>query len=321
MVFVLGAGASMPYGYPLAGDLVEDIAYDQLPQQSALLGNQAFHELQENLKTSKAQSIDIFLGRDSQKAFEEVGRWAIAEKLMQCEARGNIFGKSKGYKDKIRIDDDWYAYLFNTLTFGIRDLDAVANLPVSFITFNYDRSLEYFLHHYLPSNFPRQKGVEDVIKALDIHHVYGHLEPLEFEDKPGGRAYSATTINSTTVKKAAEGIRVLHQGGEHEDTKKVLQLAADRMAKADAILFLGFGYHPENMARLQVPFDRLGGRTKDSPVKQIQQIWGTIFNMTDSESQGIKVMYDPRREMAFAHRDHKITEALRNNPVFLRLVQ
>ena len=45
--------------------------------------------------------------------------------------------------------------------------------------------------------------------------------------------------------------------------KKVLKRATRLMEKANAILFLGFGYHPENMARLKVPFDRLAGWAKN----------------------------------------------------------
>ncbi len=52
MVFVLRAGASKPYGYPLAGELVEQIAYEQVHTDSPLKGNNAFEELRSNLRTS-----------------------------------------------------------------------------------------------------------------------------------------------------------------------------------------------------------------------------------------------------------------------------
>jgi hypothetical protein len=57
----------------------------------------------------------VFLGRDSQRRFEEVGKLAIAENLILKENHGALFHNRD-------IKDDWYAYLFNTLTAGIKEL-------------------------------------------------------------------------------------------------------------------------------------------------------------------------------------------------------
>ncbi len=279
MVFIFGAGASKPYGYPTAQELVEQIAYDQVADQSPLKGLDKYEQLKKNLATSKARSVDIFLGRDSQERFQEVGKWAIAEKLIQCEQHGNVFGKTKGYKDKIRIDDDWYAYLFNTLTFGIRDLDAVASLPISFITFNYDRSLEYFLFNYLNSNFPDNEPIDvnNVINRLPIIHVYGRMDHLPSEE-PDGRAYT-NTVTPDTVKAAAAKIRLLHKADD-EETVKALDWSQRLMDMAKYIWILGFSYHPENMDRLKVPFHKATGR-----LDQLH-IFGTVYGMTQAEADG-----------------------------------
>jgi hypothetical protein len=68
LVFVLGAGASKPYGYPTAQELVERIAFDEPGDNSPLSTRDEFRELQKNLATSKTPSVDMFLGRDSQNA-------------------------------------------------------------------------------------------------------------------------------------------------------------------------------------------------------------------------------------------------------------
>jgi hypothetical protein len=54
MVVILGAGAS-PYGYPLAGELVDLIAYDKPADQSPLKTREDFAQLQTNLANSKAR--------------------------------------------------------------------------------------------------------------------------------------------------------------------------------------------------------------------------------------------------------------------------
>jgi hypothetical protein len=53
--FVLGAGANKPYGYPLAGELVDLIAYDKPADQSPLKTREDFAQLQTNLANSKAR--------------------------------------------------------------------------------------------------------------------------------------------------------------------------------------------------------------------------------------------------------------------------
>jgi hypothetical protein len=323
MVFILGAGASKPYGYPLAQELVEQIAFDDPHDKSPLRTRHEFEGLQKNLATSKARSVDVFLGRDSQKRFQDVGLWAIAEKLIKCEQRNNIFGRTTEVgppHQRSVIDDDWYAYLFNTLTEHITDLKDVGTLPISFITFNYDRSLEYFLERYLSSNFPDNPPSEiwDTVGKIEIRHVYGRLDKFQWEVAPQqkGRDYT-DTITQQTVKTAAAGIRVMHQGADSPDTKAELVRAGELMAEADAIFFLGFGYHPQNMARLHVPFDRLEIRVDR---KQIRQVFGTVYKMTVAEANAIRNIYS-KNKMVTASVDHKITEALRNNGVFLSMLR
>ena len=57
---------------------------------------------------------------------------------------------------------------------------------ISFITFNYDRSLEQFLYFA----FKHWEGLpEDVcvdrVRDLQINHIYGKLGPLDWESENG----------------------------------------------------------------------------------------------------------------------------------------
>ncbi len=311
MVLILGAGASKPYGYPLAHELVEEIAYGNLAKDSPLQGNSQFDLLQRNLATSKARSVDIFLGRDSQKDFQQVGKWAIAEKLIRCEHHGSIFGPSSVGLPQMRtvIDDDWYAYLFNALTARCRTLDDVAILPIAFITFNYDRSLEFFLQHYLHSNFPDNRGrdVEDLIGRMKISHVYGRLDPFGWEAE-GGRPYKSD-ITPEIVTKAAANIRVLHEADEDEAFTQARQW----LDIADTVWLLGFGYHSDNMRRLNLPFQRLDdARGKAGLIDY--RIYGTTYGLTNEEIRGIVTASSNQWEAGDSA--FRITDALRNNRLF-----
>jgi hypothetical protein len=308
MVFVLGAGASHPYGYPLAGELVDQIAYDEPADQSPVRLREDFAQLQTNLANAKARSVDVFLGRDSQQRFQEVGRLAIAEKLINCERHKAMFGRTTGTPNKQpHIVDDWYGYLFNTLTERIRTLGDVGNMPIAFVTFNYDRSLEYFLNVYLRSNFPANTNseVDAVIAQIPIVHVYGALEPLS--SRPGdGRPYNQT-INAQTVTKAAEGITILHEGDSKGPEFSRVQ---DLFAQAYLIWILGFGYHPDNMRRLNLPLDRV-----DLPHNRVY-IRGTAFGMTPGECEYIIHTHAPGK-LVLSDPNHRITDALRASTLFL----
>jgi hypothetical protein len=303
MVFVLGPGASNPYGYPLAKDLVWDIATNSLPANSCLDQPAHIHHyrvFRDNLANSKAPSVDVFLGRDSQRRFETVGKLAIAENLILKEDHSAIFHNRT-------IDDDWLGYLFNTLTAGIRRLEDVGKLPISFITFNYDRVLEHFLVHYLTSNFPDNNttDVAAVIRQIPIIHAYGSLGPLQWLDE-GGREYSPT-ITPELVSAAADRLTIMHEG----DNKIADFDRAQRLFKKAYLIWLvGFGYHPENMRRLKLPFDR-ANKSKDRVY-----IRGTAFNMTVAESNHVLDAYG-HGQWELSDPAYKITDALRNSDLFL----
>ena len=272
-VFILGAGASVPYNYPTGTELVRQIVKGKLPAKSALKGHKDFDDFRANLAGAKARSVDIFLSRDKHRRFEAVGKLAIAEQLILCEHHDKIFAP--------QIEDDWYEYVFNTVLEHTTDLIEVANIPLAFITFNYDRSLEHFLYTFLRSNFPNNTTNEviAVIDKINIIHVYGCLGPLEWQD-PSGRPYSSL-ISKAIVKEAANNILIMHEGTRDSDAFK---FARALLEVADNIMFLGFGYHSANMERLAVPFNRLGGHAGNSGITPIRQIWGIAYGMTDEEA-------------------------------------
>jgi hypothetical protein len=309
MVFVLGAGASHPYGYPLGKDLVWTIATGSLPAESCLTNRNDYKWFKSNLANSKAGSVDVFLGRDSQQKFLEVGKLAIAEHLIVKEHHRALFYNPKN-------DDDWLGYLFNTLTAGIRELRHVRQLPISFVTFNYDRSLEYFLFHYLASNFPDNNTIDvaAVIRDIPIIHVYGSLGPLEWQAE-GGREY-AHTINPGIVAKAAAGITIMHEG---KDDSPEFERAHDLFASAHCIWLLGFGYHPENMRRLRLPFDQLS-QPNPATGRNEFSIIGTVYGMTEAEAAGV-VAGSGCDKWQVANVAYKITDALRNSSAFLKRVR
>jgi len=155
IVLVLGAGASYPYGFPLGGTLKRMIETQilwptedkHLDLNELLLGfDFSIDHVQKfatELRSSMQPSVDAFLFE--RKDYLDIGKLTIAANLITCEKEENLTtGDSEEKTGK------WYGYLLNNFL-GTRN--EFLNSRLSIVTFNYDRSLEYFLFLTLQSRF------------------------------------------------------------------------------------------------------------------------------------------------------------------------
>lgn len=174
-VFILGAGASRPYGFPTAAELREHISQSFVSElkQRMVAGGQAGACVSDLLREAEAfvsafchpmqqSSIDLFLSRNQE--YSKIGKMAILFSILLAE-RQSGFGR-----DAPHPDVDWYTCLMDTMTKDLTkraDVGRFLRNKISFITFNYDRSLEHFLYDSLCASFP---GVihGDVAQMLDV---------------------------------------------------------------------------------------------------------------------------------------------------------
>jgi hypothetical protein len=168
-VLVLGAGASAHVGYPLGFQLISELcalrgksALDNLP--TGLTGTDA-NDFLTRLSRSGHYPIDAFL--ESAPEHATLGKYLIARALKSREVVDALFPPySTG---------SWYQYLLNVLLRG----DGTAHFQrgsLGIIMFNYDRSLEAYLHHALQSRFciPGDEAAA-MLSELPIVHVHGIL--------------------------------------------------------------------------------------------------------------------------------------------------
>lgn len=202
----------------------------------------------------------------------DVGKAAIAFRLMQFEDPNRLTW----------FDNNWYRYIFGKLDAPLADF---RNNNVTFVTFNYDRSLEHFLFTALKNSY---NGTDEVVAAalaeVPIIHVHGQLGLLPWQPSSfgvtGKRDYG-TAINVESLKAAADGIRIVH---EVKDLAP-FDAAFNRLAEAERIVFLGFGYNSTNLERLK--FDKVLSLGKDG------KVFGTFYGMTDAEISNVrKVLFN-----------------------------
>jgi len=245
-VLILGAGASMPYGYPSGGQLLQDIYTGLVPEK----GNQwrkmlercgiqqiMIDEFRQALYKSQQPSVDIFLERRPE--FVEIGKMAIAIRLFECELEDVLFS----FKNR---NEGLYQYIFSKITANLNDF---INNQLTIITFNYDRSLEHALFTSLKNTY----NVSDVhcanlVSAIPIIHVHGSLGPLPWQAEDG-RGYSPTVNAPEEIIFAGKRIIII---SESQSGSPEFEKAFRCMSKADRIYFLGLSYHPANMQRLNV---------------------------------------------------------------------
>jgi hypothetical protein len=283
-VLVLGAGASYPYGYPLGRQLVRDIVqnvanpnsplHKDLDQLHLRIPMLHFQQFRDALEASASPSIDAFL--ESRNNFLLLGRHAIACQLLRCEKRENFYAK-----------DDWYHYLYDRMR-DPRRFENFGESKISFVTFNYDRSLEFFLFTALRNTFQKTppECVEN-FKKLPIIHVHGFVSRSP-TDEDNWR-YGESTLPEA-IKQSVEQIKIIHETTDDTDEFHRARLI---LSQAEKICFLGFGFHETNLMRLFKGVSTTRYPTPSAPDKQWSlssgvKIYGHNFDFTDKEREHIE---------------------------------
>lgn len=288
-VFIIGAGGSSPYGFPL-GLKLRQLSYsyvDPMFQKFNAEIGEGF--LEDTLKLAKQfgrhfrdsgdQSIDWFL-----KKFPEysiVGKFLILHHLLQAE------NDSKFLEDMPDPRQDWYWYLYNEMSkYPKGEINPVLFLEnkIKFITFNYDRSLENFLFNCYSNghNFASFGTTAlELFKTICIKHVYGKVAKFDWE-REGEElciGYKGYRQNYHTLNTLKDGIHLI----DERITKKNLELG-NLIMNAERIFFLGFSYADENLAMLDIP----------EVLSQKHWIFGTAYGMTDNEIRKIRSKFSSK---------------------------
>ena len=207
-------------------------------------------EFSDLLRRSNLGSIDLFLNfHRNDPAALVIGKAGIGFLLGECEDPNRTRSHCR-----VALDTDhWLGFLWGELTTGAEEPTDVLKCPLSFITFNYDRSLEFLLTDFAKASFGwTDAQCEALLEAWPITHVYGDLGAFPRHGKGG--SYVAYTDGAAFhhMEAAIDRIRTIH-----EVTKAATKEDADRaatakkeVASAERVIFLGCAYHEENMKLL-----------------------------------------------------------------------
>ena len=288
-VLVLGAGASIEYGFPdgvkLRQQIVREIrqGVDDLergnPDASSVFA--LLYQLEESpseketpgkllrfanaLENSGLSSVDLFLERRPE--FEEIGKAAIAVSLMRYEDPVKLH-------DRTETEPRWYEYLWGRLT-ADADGRAFGSNKLSIVTFNYDRSLEQFLYTAMEETYP--SDADRLWKnTVPICHVHGQLG----EYSPGAsnhRDYQQE-FGLGELRRARDAIRIVSDA----DAPSTLGMVWNRLEHAEIVCFLGFDYHLSNMSKLN---------EGDALLSRPKTIYGTTMGVGEARRERIREFF------------------------------
>lgn len=246
-VFIIGAGASADYGFPLGTELVKKIVDRMSKPNTPLL--RALHlagndpedtsRFRERLRDSDPDSIDTFL-EGNEDRFVRIGKSAIAFVILESESRC----RHDGRLIRNPPEENWLRYLWNKLRAGCSP-DTLAGNAVTFLTFNYDRVLETYLDTVIENafNLPSNAAMELRAESFPIIHLHGQISEAEF-------GYFEEPTICGALEQYASGVRVVHDEFATDDP--VFEAAHDAISRASLVCFLGFGYHSVNLTRLRI---------------------------------------------------------------------
>ena len=282
-LFVVGAGASVEFGLPVGKALATIIQkkmdvrfeypgkeigggdFDLYTQLTHRRGNerQSFQQAAFLIRNGigLAQSIDDFLDlHRTNKYVNEYGKAAIVKSILEAERASSLFFAGPAEGDSFnpeKCKDTWIMKFFSMLGRGVPKEERQNIFDhVSFLSFNYDRCIEHFLEGALQLLYAISiQEAADLVKRLTIIHPYGKVEEVAFGTTRTDYAELAAGIKTYTERvHVAELIDKIH----------------DEVSRAETIVFLGFGYHDQNMSLIE----------PQKPISTPKDVFGTAYGMS-----------------------------------------
>lgn len=270
IVFILGAGASQVYGLPSSTTLLEKVRDDQsegvrvaLSREKVIDHWDRVCEFQKLLEQGIVFSIDRFLETRSTPE-RAIGKALIAHELLKCETFDNLYGRGRLLQ---YYQDDWVRWLLNYMK--AESLDAFLNNRVSFVTFNYDHSLETLLLGAIRARYSADIEWAAITTRIPVVHLYGSLGINAYER---ANALHNDAHTADAIRQAARSIQIISDSTIRPDSE-AFSRAYELFGQADLIVFLGFGFDARNVERLQL----------HEHVKTSAKMVGTAMGFYDAE--------------------------------------
>lgn len=293
-LLVLGAASSLDFNFPLGAELKTLIAKRleytlnefNKPKYSSLESQQIFRAL-ENGACGKnisphhlakmisrgvglASSIDNFLEmRKSEPGIDICAKTAIASIILEYEQKADALHTEALRRGTLSSFDKKWHQVFAQVCFEDASIDHLpeALQRVSVVSFNYDRTFEQFVRLALSRLYDLEwSNAVEIADKMTVIHPYGSIGRLPSAMAGYSLEFGETRIHDFLP--LAQNIKTFTERVIEEATTRKL---AEMIRAARTIVFLGFGYHKQNL-------DLLG----KGGFPQAPRIMGTAVGLADT---------------------------------------
>lgn len=298
-VFIVGAGASCELGFPSGSKLLEDIATDLDFYRNGfdlVRGDEKLHQLFRRVATEHVPeqiyfgaasrirdaahlglSIDNVIHQlDHELAVPACAKLAIARRLLIAE-NSSFLRIDTSRRDAVPLVSLRATWLGPFLQLLVQDkkrseLEDIFD-KVSVVSFNYDRTIRRFMPFGLSSQFGlSDEEARSLTRKLRIYYPYGSLGPLPWEGPTGGVEFGDE--DAAALPTVAQSLRTFTEQIDDADDLAEMRLI---LSTAQRIVFLGFGYHNQNIELLQRMI------TPDAA-----SVLGTSVGLSPSDEEAVK---------------------------------
>ena len=267
----------------------------------------------------QAPSIDNFIDTHRADAkIAECGKLAIAAEILKAERASKLFVDQSNMYNRLKfanVEDTWFNAFFQLLALNTPFERLPERLSrVKVVTFNYDRTLEHFLHQAVQNYY--DCSLDDAAKAvtsLKILHPYGSVGALPWQQTGMAAVPYGGKLVSSALLSVASALRTFTEGTSAAESQ--ISEIRSCVFEADTLVFLGFAYHKLN---LEVLF----GPSIEGQVRHLKQVYGTAQGLSESTKRAVADelaalgKYDPsqitlRRELSAAQLFPEYSRSLR----------
>ena len=270
-----GGGLSQPLTYLVKGG---EGQYSWMEPEDVLdLARRAVDYDDRHGDSKAGASVDALIGSlPPGGRASDIGRYWLSVRIHGAEANHRRAltpsGKavySVGPKDWQRESWDWLNHISRHLDNYLRER---RKDRLAFVTFNYDRSVEFYLAKY----FEDRMGLllDDAYRvAMDRYCPVAHVHGMVEGRYSGGGPPPAYGGMPDSDYQGGD----LYLIGEDADTFREKSGVPDLMAEADRVVFLGFGYARGNLERIKPRVPKVG-----------QVVQGTAYKADSAEVERIE---------------------------------
>lgn len=302
-LFVVGAGASKEVNIPIGTELAEKISrllYFEFDHFGSMLKkgdfkffnalNNFFKDreiLNSHLKAARqiseglylANSIDNYIDTHQHDSkISLCGKTAIVHTILKAEQNSSLFIDKTKPNAKIHfesIEATWYVK-FAKILFEQVPLDKIDNLfsNIAIVCFNYDRCIQQILINAISALYSIPlKRAQKLVGSLKIFHPYGSIGDLPIAGSTDGIDFGQSTDHLDIIS-LSKSIKTYT---EQIEESKLLRSLRQEVAEAETIVFLGFGFNPQNMNIL----------TPTTKTKT-RRVYATAFKLSKPDSEAIE---------------------------------